>query len=64
MRALRGSGLSAATHIDYGENVETPLMKAARSGTLEIARLLLARGADVNVQDSEQTPALEAAISR
>ena len=64
VRALLDSGLSADTHIDYGENFETPLMKAARSGTLEIARLLLARGADVNVQDSEQTTALEAAISR
>ena len=64
VRALLDSGLSADTHIDYGENFETPLMKAARSGTLEIARLLLARGADVNVQDGEQTTALEAAISR
>ncbi len=64
VRALLDSGLSADTHIDYGENFETPLMKAAREGTVEIARLLLARGADVNVQDGEKTTALEAAISR
>jgi len=64
VRALLDSGLSADTHIDYGDNFETPLMKAARSGTVEIARLLLDRGADVNARDGEQTTALEAAISR
>jgi ankyrin repeat protein len=64
VRALLDSGLSADTHIDYGENFETPLMKAAREATLEIARLLIARGAEVNARDGEQTTALEAAISR
>jgi ankyrin repeat protein len=64
VRALLDSGLSPDTHIDYGDNFETPLMKAARSGTVEIARLLLDRGADVNARDGEQTTALEAAISR
>ena len=64
VRALLDSGLSPDTHIDFGENFETPLMKAARSGTLEIARLLLDRGADVNVRDREQATALEAAVSR
>lgn len=63
VRALLDSGLSADTHSEDGENFETPLMKAARSGTIEIARLLLDRGADVNAQDGEQTTALEAAIS-
>ena len=64
VRALLDSGLAADTPIDYGENAETPLMKAARSGTDEIARLLIARGANVNAKDGEQTTALEAAISR
>ena len=41
-----------------------PLMKAARSGTVEIAKLLLARGAKVNAKDGENSTALEAAISR
>ncbi len=64
VRALLDSGLAADTPIEYGENSETPLMKAAREGTVEIARLLLARGAKVNAQDGEKSTALEAAISR
>ena len=64
VRALLDSGLAADTPIDYGENSETPLMKAAREGTVEIAKLLLARGAKVNAQDGEKSTALEAAISR
>ncbi|MEO7795821.1 MAG: ankyrin repeat domain-containing protein [Thermoanaerobaculia bacterium] len=64
VRALLDSGLAADTPIDYGENAETPLMKAAREGTLGIARLLIARGANVNAQDGEKSTALEAAISR
>ena len=64
VRALLDSGLAADTPIDYGENSETPLMKAAREGTVEIARLLLARGAKVNAKDGENSTALEAAISR
>ena len=63
VRALLDSGLAADTPIEYGENAETPLMKAARAGTVEIAKLLLARGAQVNDKDGESSTALEAAVS-
>lgn len=64
VRALLDSGLAADTPIEYGESSETPLMKAAREGTVEIGKLLIARGADVNAKDGENSTALEAAISR
>ena len=64
VRALLDSGLAADTPIDSGENAETPLMKAAREGTVEIAKLLLARGAKVNAKNGENSTALEAAIGR
>ena len=60
--ALLDSGLSADTHIDYGDNFETPLIKAARSGTRAIARTLLARGADVNAKQTDGSTALNAAV--
>jgi len=60
--ALLDSGLSADTHIDYGENFETPLIKAARSGTRAIARTLIERGADVNVKETDGSTALNAAV--
>jgi len=63
VRALLDSGLAADTPIG-DENAETPLMKAAREGTVEIAKLLLARGAKVNAKDGENSTALEAAIGR
>jgi ankyrin repeat protein len=62
VRGLLDAGYSADTPIEYGENSETPLMKAARSGTEDIARLLIARGADVNAKDGDSSTALEAAI--
>lgn len=58
VKALLDSGLSADTPIDYGENSWTPLMKAAWDGTTEIARLLVARGADVNAASGDGTTAL------
>lgn len=63
VQALLDSGLSADTPIEYGESSETPLKKAAREGTVEIARLLLTRGAKVDAKDGEQSTALEAAVS-
>lgn len=64
VRALLDAGNPADTPIAYGENSETPLMKAARSGTDDIARLLLARGANVNARDDASTTALEGAVGR
>ncbi len=64
VRALLDSGHAADTPIEYGESSETPLMKAARSGTDDIARLLIARGANVNAKDGDSTTALEDAIGR
>lgn len=63
VRALLDSGLSADTPIEYGESSETPLMKAAHEGTVEIAKLLLDRGAKVDAQDGERMTALERAVS-
>ncbi|MDL1948768.1 hypothetical protein FBQ97_03020 [Acidobacteria bacterium ACD] len=48
--ALLDEGNKPDTHIDYGENWITPLMKAAWDGEKEIAEVLLAAGADVNAQ--------------
>ncbi len=63
IKALLDSGLAADTPIDYGENSWTPLMKAAWDGTTEIARLLVARGADVNAKSGDGTTALHQAGS-
>lgn len=64
VRALLDAGNPADTPIEYGENSETPLMKAARSGTHDIARLLISRGANVNARDQDLTTPLEDAIGR
>jgi ankyrin repeat protein len=63
VRALLDAGNPADTPIEYGENSETPLMKAARSGTDDIARLLIARGANVNAKDGDSRTALDDAIT-
>jgi ankyrin repeat protein len=64
VRGYLDAGVPPDTKIEYGENFETPLMKAARSGTLEIARLLIARGADVNLKDGSGSTALNSAVDR
>lgn len=64
VRGYLDAGVPADSRIDYGENFETPLMKAARSGTDAIARLLLERGANVNTKDNEGSTALNFAVDR
>lgn len=64
VRGYLDAGVPADAKIEYGENFETPLMKAARSGTLEIARLLLSRGADVNAKEGDDGTALNGAVDR
>ncbi|MEO8275112.1 MAG: ankyrin repeat domain-containing protein [Thermoanaerobaculia bacterium] len=63
VRELLDGGTSADSPIDYGDNSESPLMKAARSGTVDIARLLIERGANVNWKDKESATVLESAVS-
>ncbi len=50
IKALLDEGNKADTHIDYGENWVTPLMKACWDGKKEIVDVLIAAGADVNAK--------------
>lgn len=61
--ALVAEGNSPDTPIEYA-NVWTPLMKASWDGTLEIARFLIAKGADVNYANADGETPLHQAIGR
>jgi ankyrin repeat protein len=63
VRGYLDAGVPADTKIEYGENFETPLIKAARSGAHDIARLLLERGANVNGRESDGSTALNSAVT-
>ena len=63
VRGYLDAGVAADTPIEYGEAFETPLMKAARSRTHDIAKLLLSRGADVNRKDGGGSTALNDAVN-
>lgn len=62
--ALLDAGHAADTPIGEGEGRHTPLQRAAWNGRTEIAKLLLARGADVNATSSVYGSPLLAAASR
>jgi uncharacterized protein len=64
VRGYLNAGVPADTKIEYGESFETPLMKAAREGTDDIAKLLLERGAKVNMKDGDGSTALNDAVDR
>ena len=64
VRGYLDAGVPADTKIEYGDSFETPLMKAAREGTDDIAKLLLERGADVNLKDGDGSTALNDAVDR
>ena len=64
VKALVEAGSSPDTPIDYGESRWSALMKASWDGTLEIARFLIARGADVNFANGEGETALHQALGR
>ncbi len=63
VRALLDEGHSPDTPIAYAA-VWTPLMKAAWEGEVEIARLLIEKGANVNFSNSEKETPLHQAIGR
>ncbi len=64
VKALVEAGSSPDTAIDYGESRWSALMKASWEGALEIARFLIARGADVNFANGEGETALHQALGR
>ena len=64
IKTLIQGGAKPDTIIDYGEHKITPLMKAAWDGQVEIARYLIAAGANVNAVDDQQETALFSAIKR
>lgn len=49
--------------VALGMGVKTPLMVAAESGKLDIARYLIEQGSDVNARDSYYTPLIYAILS-
>lgn len=65
VKALVEGGNPADTPIVYGENKETPLLKAAGSGQTAIVKYLLSKGANANFKTAEfgQTP-LSQAVTR
>lgn len=64
VRALLEEGNAPDTPIEYGENRLSPLMKAAWEGELEIARLLVEKGANVNYSNQDKETPLHQAIGR
>jgi uncharacterized protein len=65
IKALVEGGQSPDTFIVYGENKQTPLLKAAWDGQTDIVKYLISKGANVNFRTSDfgQTP-LSQAVTR
>jgi len=65
VKALVEAGNSADTPIVYGENKETPLLKASGAGQTAIVKYLLSKGANANFKTADfgQTP-LSQAVNR
>lgn len=65
VKALVEGGQSPDTFIVYGENKQTPLLKAAGDGKTDIVKYLVSKGANVNFKTADfgQTP-LSQAVSR
>jgi ankyrin repeat protein len=63
LKALIEAGNPADTPIQYGPKGITPLMKAAWEGRADVAKYLIAQGANVNAlsTDGEDTPLAQAA---